>query len=350
LKSFSHNPFQRASTTLWRALLHPGLFLSFAACAGAQPFQLPTANHAIFEPGGEDRFFVPTPGKTWVSGTFGCVRSGNRQIHEGLDIKCLQRDRHGEPADPVLATADGVVAYINNIPSLSNYGRYIVLRHQVEGLEIDSLYAHLSEVQSGLRIGLPVRAGEQIAIMGRTSNTAETITKDRAHVHFELNLFYNDHFSRWFKRRNPSERNDHGNYNGQNLVGIDPRLILLAEHELGPRFDLLNWIQHRPELCRVQVRSTDFPWLRRYPMLIKRTALAPNESIAGYEIALDFNGLPFELIPRTAAQMKGTAKYQLLSVNEAEETKDPCRRLVSRQGSHWTLASNGLSLLELLTD
>jgi hypothetical protein len=318
--------------------------------AGAQPFQLPTAIRAIFEPTGEERYFVPTTGKTWVSGTFGCVRSGNRQMHEGLDIKCLQRDHHGEPVDPILATADGVVAYINNRPSLSNYGRYIVLRHQINGLEIDSLYAHLSEVQAGLKIGQPVRAGQQIAIMGRTSNTSERISKDRAHVHFELNLFYNDHFAIWFKRRNPSERNDHGNFNGQNLVGIDPRLILLAERDLGSRFNLFDWIQHRPELCRVQVRAADFTWPRRYPMLVKQVALAPSDRIAGYEIALDFNGLPFELIPRTAAQMRGAAKFQLLSVNEAEEARNPCRRLVTRQGASWSLSANGLTLLEMLTD
>ena len=343
MDSFSPRP-------LIGTLLVLGLALACAQTAEAQPFRLPTANHAIFEPGGEDRYFVPTPGKTWVSGTFGCVRSDGRQMHEGLDIKCLQRDRHGEPTDPILATADGVVAYINNRPSLSNYGRYIVLRHVVEGLEIDSLYAHLSAVQGGLGVGQQVRAGQQIGIMGRSSNTASGISKDRAHVHFELNLFYNDHFAVWFRRRNPSERNDHGNFNGQNLVGIDSRLIFLAEREQGARFNLLDWIQHRPELCRVQVRGTDFSWVRRYPMLIKRVPLPANERIAGYEIALDFNGLPFELIPRTATQMKGNTKYQLLSVNEAEETKNPCRHLVKRQGASWTFGKNGLTLLEMLTD
>jgi peptidoglycan LD-endopeptidase LytH len=317
--------------------------------AAAQPFQLPTANHAIFDKGGEDRFFVPTPGKTWVSGTFGCVRSDGWQMHEGLDIKCLQRDRHGEPTDPVMATADGVVAYINNRPSLSNYGRYIVLRHRIEGLEIYSLYAHLSEVQNGLAPGQPVRAGQQIAVMGRTSNTGERISKDRAHVHFELNLFYNDHFTTWFKRHFPNERDDHGNFNGQNLVGIDARLILIAEHQEGPRFSLLNWIQHRTELCRVLVRQPDFSWVRRYPMLVKNTALPPREAVVGYEMALDYNGFPFELIPRTASQIKSPTRYQLLSVNPAEYAKNPCRRLITRQGASWQLGNNGISLLELLT-
>jgi len=326
------------------------LLLLCARAVSAQPFQLPTANKAIFEPGGQERFFVPTTGKTWISGTFGCVRSDGSQMHEGLDIKCLQRDRAGEPIDPVMAAADGMVAYINDKPSLSNYGRYIVLLHHVSGMEIYSLYAHLSEVQSGLRAGRTVRAGEKIAVMGRTSNTHERITKERAHVHFELNLFYSDHFNSWFKRHFPGERNDHGLYNGENLVGMDPHSILLAEHEEGARFDLLKWIQHRTELCRVLVRQTDFSWLRRYPMLVKQAALVKGEKVAGYEMALDFNGLPFELIPRAAAQIKGPAKFQLVSVNAAEYTKNPCRRLVTRRGVGWELAKNGLNLLDLLTN
>jgi murein DD-endopeptidase MepM/ murein hydrolase activator NlpD len=327
-----------------------GLLLFFAGAVAAQPFQLPTANQALFEPGGQERYFVPTPGKTWLTGTFGCVRSDGWQMHEGLDIKCLQRDRKGEPIDPVMATADGVVAYINDKPSLSNYGRYMVLLHRLGGMEIYSLYAHLSEIQNGLRAGRAVRAGEKIAVMGRTSNTRERISKERAHVHFELNLFYSDHFNTWYKRHFPGERNDHGLYNGENLVGIDARLVLLAGHEEGTRFDLLRWIQHRPELCRVLVRQTDFPWLRRYSMLVKQGTLGVGERAAGYEIALDYNGLPFELIPRAAGSFKGAAKYQLLSVNEAEETKNPCRRLVTRRGSRWELANNGLSLLDLITN
>ena len=78
--------------------------------------------------------------------------------------------------------------------------------------------------------------GEKIAVMGRTSNTRSGISRDRAHVHFELNLFYNDHFSGWYKKHYPKEHDDHGIWNGQNLVGFDPRLILLAEREEGPQF------------------------------------------------------------------------------------------------------------------
>jgi murein DD-endopeptidase MepM/ murein hydrolase activator NlpD len=333
-------------TVFWAAVA--GLALS--AALEAQPFYLPTANHALFEPGREADFFAPTPGKTWESGCFGCVRSDRRQMHEGLDIKCLQRDSRGEPTDPVMAAAPGTVAYINDRPSLSNYGRYIVLRHLIGGVEVYSLYAHLHSVRAGLKAGIAVQAGEAIAVMGRTSNTAETISPERAHVHFELNLFYSDHFVAWYKTHFPAEKNDHGVWNGENLVGFDPRLVFLAERGQGTNFNLTAWLQQRVELCRVLVRKADMPWVKRYPMLVKPNPAAQQQGVAGYEIALDYNGLPFEWVPRAASEIKGPAKYRLLSVNEAEETLNPCRKLVQKVAGRWQLAPNGTSLLDLLTE
>ena len=320
-----------------------------AIAAQAQPFQLPTANHALFDAGGEERFFVGTVGKPWTTGTFGCVRSGGWQMHEGLDIRCLQRDQRGESSDPVLATADGTVAYISTRPSLSNYGNYLIMRHQVEGLEIYSLYAHLREIRHDLKIGQAVKAGEPVAVMGRTANTRETISKDRAHLHFELNLLVNDRFASWFKKTSPGQRNDHGEWNGQNLLALDPRPILLGQHEQGVKFSLLRFLQNQTELCRVLVRQTDFPWLKRYPALLRSNPRAQKEGIAGYELALNFNGVAFEFIPRATSEIKGKAKLQLLSVNDAEYQKNPGRRLVTKKGSRWELTGHGVNLLELLT-
>ena len=209
----------------------------------------------MYEPGSELKFFAPTaPDKPWTSGSFGCVRNNGGRLHEGLDIRHLQTDRRGEPTDPVMATADGTVVYISTKPALSNYGRYLVIRHVVEGIEIYSLYAHLSSIRPGLRIGDAVKAGDVIATMGRTSN-AETILKERAHVHFELNILVNDRFAAWFKR-NSTERNDHGEWNGQNLNGLDPREILLAEHNEGGKFSLLN---HHPRARRSYVACWCMP-------------------------------------------------------------------------------------------
>ena len=331
------------------------LFFCVSALA-QQPFQLPTANHILFEPGNESNFFAPTADdKPWTTGTFGCVRSDGRQMHEGIDIRCLQRDKRGEPTDPVMATADGTVVYFNTKPSLSNYGNYIVLRHIVEGVEIYSLYAHLREIRSGLKIGQPVKAGETIATMGRTSSIAD-IGKERAHVHFELNVLVNDGFASWYKKASPNQRNDHGGWNGQNLNGLDPREILLQEHAQGAKFSLLNFIRSQTELCRVLVRATNFPYLKRYSMLIFRNPTAEKEGVAGYEITLNYNGVAFALMPRAESEInpekigaKSRAKFQLLSVNETEEKANPCRHLVVQRRGQWELTDRALHELELLT-
>ena len=331
--------------------LIPSIALLIAAITGdsaaAEIFQLPTANHALFQPGGDENFLVGTVGNPPATGGFGCVRSDGWRMHEGLDIRAVQHDRNGEPADPVKATADGDVAYVNNRPSLSNYGNYVVLRHRVQDLEVYSLYAHLSAVRKDLAPGTRVKQGEVIATMGRTTNTKERISKDRAHVHFELDLFLNDRFEGWYEKNMPGQRNDHGRWNGINMLGLDPRLILLGQS--ATNFNLAGFIQTQPELCRVMVRSTDFPFLRRYPALIQKNPIAEKQGVAAYEVALNFNGIPIRLIPRAASELKSAAKLQLLSVNEAEYKRCPCRRLVVRRGTSWELGENGRRLIGLIT-
>jgi murein DD-endopeptidase MepM/ murein hydrolase activator NlpD len=337
------------SRPIFTTVLAAASLLAGVTVRAQTPFQFPTANHALYQPGQELKFFAPTtPDRSWTSGGFGCVRDNSQRMHEGLDILHLQTDRRGEPTDPVMATADGTVMYISTHPGLSNYGNYVVVRHVVEGLEIYSLYAHLSAIRPGLHVGEAVRAGEVVATMGRTSSV-ESIGKWRAHLHFELNVFVNDRFAEWFRTASPGERNDHGMWNGQNLNGLDPRLILLGEQAGGHSFSLLNFLRSQTEVCRVLVRATNFPYLRRYPQLILSNPVAQKQGIAGYEVALNYNGVAFALMPRAESEIKGRGKFQLLSVNEAEERANPCRHLVVKRGSRWQLGNEGLRELELLT-
>ncbi len=333
----------------FRRPLLAALLFSSTSIFAQTPFQFPTANHALYEAGHELKFFAPTAAdKPWTSGSFGCVRNSATRMHEGLDILHLHTDRRGEPTDPVMVTADGTVMYFSTKAGLSNYGKYIVVRHIVEGLEIYSTYAHLSEVAPGLKIGDAVKAGQVIGTMGRTSS-AETIGKDRAHVHFELNLLVNDNFAGWFKKNSAGERNDHGEWNGQNLNGLDAREILIAEHNPVKKFSLLDFVRGQTELCRVLIRAKDFPFVKRYAALALRNPVAEKEGIAGYEVVLNYNGIAFALLPRAASEIKGAGKFQLLSVNAAIESANPCRKLVARRGSRWQLTDKGIRELELLT-
>jgi peptidoglycan LD-endopeptidase LytH len=331
-------PWRTTAFLLWLTSIH----LVAAPC-----FRLPTDNQALFEPGGESRYFVGTPGKTWSSGTFGCVRTGGQQMHEGIDIRATRRDRWNEPTDSIYAVADGVVAYVNPHAPLSNFGKYVVIQHRIEGLEIYSVYAHLSAFAAGLQPGKAVRSGEIIATMGRTTNTRTAISKDRAHLHFELDLFVNDRFPEWYKINFPNQRNDHGIFNGHNLIGLDPREIFLRQTQSGAQFSLLKYVNQQTELCHLWVRKTQFPWLQRYGPLVWRNPRTEKEGVAGYELVLNYNGVAFQVIPRAASEVKGEAKYQVLSVNAAEQKRNPARHLVVYRGGKWSLTTQGTRLLDL---
>lgn len=326
------------------------LFLVGTFPSEAQPFQLPTRNRALFEPGGEERYFAPTPGKTWLSGTFGCVRSDGHQLHEGIDILWTQRDRKGEPTDPVSAAAEGTVAYVNRKSGLSNYGNYLILRHRIEGLEVFTLYAHLASVREDLQRGSAVKAGEAIGVMGRTTNTKTRITTDRAHLHFEISLVANERYAAWHEANFAGLRNDHGTWNGRNLLGLDPRAILLRQRAEGTQFSLLRHLQAQPELCRVLVRKGDFAFAQRHRALVRTNPATTKEGVAAYELVLNFNGVPCQLIPRAPSEIKGYgSKYHLLSVNDAEQKQNGCRKLVAIIAGKWELTPTGQQHLDLLT-
>ena len=328
------------------------LFASLiCAAASGQPFQLPTASRALFEPRGEERYFAPTPGKTWESGTFGNVRSDGQQLHEGIDIKWTQHDRKGEPTDPVLASANGTVAYLNRKSGLSNYGNYVVLRHRIESLDVCTLYAHLASIREELHTGQAVKAGEIIGVMGRTTNTKTRIAAERAHLHFEIDLIASERYAQWHEANLIGLRNDHGNWNGRNLLGLDPRALLLQQRAQGDKFSLLQFIQSQTELCRVLVHKSDFAFARRHAPLVRHNPATDKEGIGAYEVVLNFNGIPCQIIPRTPGEAKNyAAKYHLLSVNDAEQKKNGCRKFLTQKSGKWALTLEVIQHLDLLAN
>jgi peptidoglycan LD-endopeptidase LytH len=323
-------------------------WIGCVAALRAEVFILPTPNRAILEGGLGEKYLVGTIGKPWPSGGFGCVRSEGFKMHEGLDIRCTKRDRKGEPIDPIFASAAGTVAYINTTAGLSNYGRYIVLRHTIDGLEICTLYAHLSDIADGLAVGQVVKQGQTIATMGRSTNTREGISKERAHLHFEINFALNDRYAQWHGKYMEGQRNDHGAWNGHNLAAVDPGMILLAQARDGAAFSLQKTLRERKELFRVLVRDPSFGFLKKNPALIKRNPLAEKEGAAAYEISLDFNGAPIELIPKAPSEVRAGPKIQLLNVNEAEKNRCRCSKMVVARKGHWELSNTGELRIGLL--
>jgi peptidoglycan LD-endopeptidase LytH len=324
------------------------LFALLSACgAFAEVFVLPTPNKSILQGGLSEAYLVGTVGKPWPSGGFGCVRSEGFQMHEGLDIRATQRDKAGEPTDPIYAAAAGTVAYISANPALSNYGRYIVLRHQIDGLIIHTIYAHLSKIAPGLNTGESVTAGQTIATMGRSANTRQGISKDRAHLHFEVAMRLSDRYATWHAANMAGARNDHGEFNGHNFVSIDPAAILTSQNKSG--FSLAKHLRDQKEAVRVLVRDTNFPLLKSCVSLIKRSAKADKEGAVAYEIAFSFSGFPIELIPRAASEVTAKTKVTVLSVDEGELARNKCCKLVSKRSGRWQLTASGTQRLSLIT-
>jgi murein DD-endopeptidase MepM/ murein hydrolase activator NlpD len=314
-----------------------------------QEFRPPTANQTLFEPEAGERYFVGTVGRTWASGTFGCVRSEGFQLHEGIDIRALNRDARGEPIDEILAAADGTVVYLNLKPALSTYGIYIILRHDLQGWEIFTLYAHLSKIDERLAPGASVRCGERLGVMGRTANTRSGISRERAHLHFEVNLLVNDRFPEWHRKHYPGQRNDHGAWNGRNFLGIDPLPLFLQARQSPASLDIHSFILHQPVLCRTLVRSNTFSWLNRYRATVQNADHASPTEIVAYEIHHNFIGIPLRIIPRTAAEASGKTRFQLLDVNPEVARDFPCQKLVRQRNGRWQFTAEGERFLDLLT-
>lgn len=262
------------------------LFVCAGAAAGrawaAGPWLiLPTENQAVFE-NAPDRFYMyvdrTVDGKTEQAlggGLYGFTRTPVRiagtevftQFHEGADIRPLRYDARGEPLDPVIAPADGRVVHISNTPGNSNYGRYVVIEHTLQGSPYYTLYAHLATIT--VARGDTVRQGDTI---GRIGHTGQGINKPRSHLHYEFCLIMNRNFAGWFKKNHPESPDVHGIFNGLNLVGLDP-IGLTRAVRADPAMTVTHYIRGQTPLFRLVLNDTPrLDLLRLYPWLIEGAA------------------------------------------------------------------------------
>jgi peptidoglycan LD-endopeptidase LytH len=266
----------------------------------------PTPNQAYLSGEGMERFVQPTESGELLSGLFGSVRSGGRQFHEGLDLFPLERDRKGEPVDPVFAAMAGVVRHISSREGASSYGRYVVLEHPEQSPPVYSLYAHLSRISPTLRVGQGVSAGESIGTMGRSAG-GYTIPKQRAHLHFEIGLRVTDRFQEWYKARGFGSPNEHGLWNGMNLMGLDP-LAFFARSRAGGLHSLDEIFAATPHALTLRIAEPGEPdFVRRYPSLVSPSAAGGT----GWEVAFSATGVPLRWRRLDAAEISGWKRGEI---------------------------------------
>jgi len=101
-----------------------------------------------------------------------------RRLHLGTDIWM--------PAGtPVYAPLEGFIHSFHNNDNFGDYGPTIILMHHLDGLDLYSLYGHLSRKSlKGLVVGAPVSVNQQIATLGGLIENGGW----PSHLHFQLML------------------------------------------------------------------------------------------------------------------------------------------------------------------
>ena len=184
--------------------------------------------------------------------------------------------------------------------------------------------------------------------MGRTSNTSSGIPRERAHVHFEIGFQINERFPQWYAKYRKGLRNDHGAWNGQNMIGLDPAALFRDQARLGNKFSIRDHIRSKPELLRVFIRTSRLSLAERSGPLVLKNPRAESEGVHGYEIALSAFGVPLEIIPRSQSEYPVTQRMTLLRVNDSVARTEDCRKLVRARSGKWELGTAGSDLLELM--
>jgi peptidoglycan LD-endopeptidase LytH len=284
-------------------------------------------------------YLQPTVSGKTESALFGMVREDGKRFHEGIDIRPAKTNADGEALDLVLAAMDGQVAYLNanvNGP----YGRYVVLHHAGAEIPVYTLYAHLAKIEPSLKPAQPVRRGSVIGLMGRTSAGATPITKDRSHLHFEVGLILSTGFNRWYAAQpeNKQSANLHGLYNGQNLIGMDPMLILGQ-----PKVDILSALRSQPTALTVGLRTNKLPdFVHRYPAL----AQGDIPRAAGWYVEFSWQGMPIRwtALDATSPQLPA-GRWRLLEIDKAQRTRLIQRKMLGEKGGAGELLQQNVEIL-----
>jgi len=296
---------------------------------------------------GVDRTFEGKKSQPWQGGQFGYVRNPRRdgngeifytRLHEGIDIRPLKRDAQGNPLDQVLAAAAGRVVHVSASPGASNYGRYIVIEHQWDGSRYYTLYAHLAS--TAVTPGETVRQGQPL---GQLGFSGAGLNRERAHVHFEVGLLLSNNFESWHDAFFPASPNQHGLFNGLNLVGMDPAELLLAAKK-DPNLHIADQIRREEPYFAIVINdSPNFSLIRNYPWLVPSGEVA---NPPAWKVTFSRSGLPLKV---EAAKERISEPRAVWVKDTPYPTTAATKELLTGSASAPRLTDSGMRFARLLT-
>ncbi len=313
-------------------------------------YAFPTDNKALLEEKNEeffmycDRFFEKESTRPWEAGRFGFVRNPFRistgeiwfsKLHEGIDISPLERDANDEPLDLIRSIAPGTVVHTSSVAGHSNYGRYVVVAHELPEGTFYSLYAHMGDVQT--EVGVKV---DNSTVLGRMGYSGVGLNKRRAHLHLELAFMINSHYEQFAPKANL-----HGNYNGLNLIGMNMEDILILGRGENP-VSISEYLKTVEELYRVRIPNRpELDFIKRYPFLLQGTE-EEKQNAASLDIAFSAEGIPLAAYP---CEEKVSAPKVLSSKPLPTLLQNCTSNRLKNNSQNPQLTANGLRFIQLFT-
>ena len=172
--------------------------------------------------------------------------------------------------------------------------------------------------------------------------TGTGINRERSHLHFEINLYLSDRFDAWMARYSPRVRNDHGRWNGLNLIGFDvPEFY--QSYENYPSMWLPGFLRRQPWAFVVEVPGRQaLELVSRYPWLLEGS---PGEVAAAWEITFTEGGFPTRVVPVERFV------FQPALVRVADRVRNgylATNGYLTRRGTDYTLSERGRRFVELV--
>ena len=307
----------------------------------------PTPNPAFQKGRPLEEYVQPTSSGKLESGLFGCVRNDGARFHEGLDLFPIQRDARGEALDDIHAVLSGLVVHVNTVVGHSSYGRYVVIKHDGESPAFHTLYAHLASIGPGVQLGTRVSAGTILGKMGRSAG-GYSIPPERAHLHFEMGFKLTDKFQTYYDRQKYGSENRHGNWNGMNLVSVDP-LGFYEAIRSGRAKNIAQYLKMEPAVARIRVHTSKVPnFVKNYPALVTRSYASLQ--VVAWDIAFTQYGVPKEWTPRFADEgLDGrSGDVGIVSYRPKLLSGQSCRRVLNTGGTRPSISHGTINTLKLL--
>jgi hypothetical protein len=214
------------------------------------------------------------------------------------------------------------VVRVNLDEKISDYGKQVIVKHLWGKQSIFTIYGHLASI--GVEVGQKVKSGDPLGVMGWTG---PGLVRERAHLHFEIAFQINGKFAEWVDTAKPGrlwQPNRHGEWNGLNLMGIDPIPLLKASNQ-GTPLTCEEALSKQP--CGFTVRVPPFMGTPNWMHWVERKSPSP------LPLSWDIEMTPWGLPLRVEAGSEVVLEPVLIAnPGKPSEGKYYCRGLVQADG------------------